>query len=256
MTGLWARRGKLNLNSPVSAPPSTVEEVVTPAAQPSTTETPNITPQPLVQSDPVETSAAPNGKRKVRSSRNAEGSSNKRTKIASSSGSQPSKDHTPPTARLADLGGVEACVEKMLEFVAMPLLHPEVYIHTGVQPPRGVLLHGPPGCGKTLLANAIAGVSEYLNLLVLLTMLQELGVPFISISAPSIVSGMSGESEKTLRDTFEEAKKASPCLLFIDEIDAITPKREGAQREMERRIVAQFLTCMDGRRPPSLCEHQ
>lgn len=77
-------------------------------------------------------------------------------------------------------------------------------------------------------------------------------MPFISISAPSIVSGMSGESEKTLRDTFEEAKKASPCLLFIDEIDAITPKRESAQREMERRIVAQFLTCMDGEKHPSL----
>jgi ribosome biogenesis ATPase len=95
--------------------------------------------------------------------------------------------------------------------------------------------------------------------------MQELGVPFISISAPSIVSGMSGESEKTLRDTFDEAKvgppprntifyllltlshqRVAPCLLFIDEIDAITPKRESAQREMERRIVAQFLTCMDG----------
>ena len=76
--------------------------------------------------------------------------------------------------------------------------------------------------------------------------MQELGVPFINISAPSVVSGMSGESEKTLRDTFEEAKRVAPCLLFIDEIDAITPKRESAQREMERRIVAQFLTCMDG----------
>lgn len=71
-------------------------------------------------------------------------------------------------------------------------------------------------------------------------------MPFINISAPSVVSGMSGESEKTLRDTFEEAKRVAPCLLFIDEIDAITPKRESAQREMERRIVAQFLTCMDG----------
>lgn len=79
-----------------------------------------------------------------------------------------------------------------------------------------------------------------------LTYYQELGVPFINISAPSVVSGMSGESEKTLRDTFEEAKRIAPCLLFIDEIDAITPKRESAQREMERRIVAQFLTCMDG----------
>ncbi|KAF8597286.1 AAA-domain-containing protein, partial [Ceratobasidium sp. AG-I] len=138
--------------------------------------------------------------------------------------------HEPPATRLADLGGVSQAVEKLLELVALPVCHPEVYLHTGVQPPRGVLLHGPPGCGKTMLANAIAG---------------ELGVPFISISAPSIVSGMSGESEKTLRDTFDEAKKNAPCLLFIDEIDAITPKRESAQREMERRIVAQFLTCMD-----------
>ncbi|CCO32222.1 putative AAA domain-containing protein C16E9,10c [Rhizoctonia solani AG-1 IB] len=138
--------------------------------------------------------------------------------------------HEPPTTRLSDLGGVTEAVEKLLELVALPVCHPEVYLHTGVQPPRGVLLHGPPGCGKTMLANAIAG---------------ELGVPFISVSAPSIVSGMSGESEKTLRDTFDEAKKNAPCLLFIDEIDAITPKRESAQREMERRIVAQFLTCMD-----------
>ncbi|TIB04494.1 hypothetical protein E3P96_01597 [Wallemia ichthyophaga] len=144
--------------------------------------------------------------------------------------SQSSIDTTPPTARLTDLGGINECVERMLELVAMPLTHPEVYLHTGVQPPRGVLLHGPPGCGKTLLANAIAG---------------EMAVPFLSISAPSIVSGMSGESEKTIRDTFQEAASHAPCLLFIDEIDAITPKRENAQREMERRIVAQLLTCID-----------
>lgn len=112
----------------------------------------------------------------------------------------------------------------------MPLAHPEVYLHTGVQPPRGVLLHGPPGCGKTRLAHAIAG---------------ELSIPFFNISAPSIVSGMSGESEKKIREVFEEARDNAPCLLFIDEIDAITPKRETAQREMERRIVAQLLTCLD-----------
>ncbi|CAO3621780.1 unnamed protein product [Cunninghamella blakesleeana] len=135
-----------------------------------------------------------------------------------------------PTSKLSDLGGIDQCIEEIMELIAMPLAHPEVYIHTGVQPPRGVLLHGPPGCGKTRLAHAIAG---------------ELQVPFINISAPSIVSGMSGESEKKIRDVFEDAKSNAPCLLFIDEIDAITPKRETAQREMERRIVAQLLTCMD-----------
>ncbi|KAK9760047.1 Ribosome biogenesis ATPase rix7 [Basidiobolus ranarum] len=135
-----------------------------------------------------------------------------------------------PTTRLSDLGGVEVCIEEILELIAMPLTHPEVYLHTGVQPPRGILLHGPPGCGKTLLANAIAG---------------ELGVPFLSISAPSVVSGMSGESEKKIREIFQEASEMAPCLMFIDEIDAITPKRETAQREMERRIVAQLLTSMD-----------
>ena len=81
-----------------------------------------------------------------------------------------------------------------------------------------------------MIANAIAG---------------EIGLPFISVSAPSIVSGMSGESEKQLRDLFDEAREKAPCILFLDEIDAITPKRESAQREMERRIVAQMLTCMD-----------
>ncbi|KAJ2540272.1 Ribosome biogenesis ATPase rix7 [Coemansia sp. RSA 1853] len=138
--------------------------------------------------------------------------------------------HEAPTTRLSDLGGVDACIEEIQELIVMPLTHPEIYTHMGVVPPRGVLLHGPPGCGKTLLANAIAG---------------EVGVPFLQISAPSVVSGMSGESEKKLREVFEEARELAPCLLFIDEIDAITPKRENAQREMERRIVAQMLTCID-----------
>ncbi|KAI9209680.1 ribosome biogenesis ATPase RIX7 [Polychytrium aggregatum] len=135
-----------------------------------------------------------------------------------------------PTKRLSDLGGIDHCIEEVLQLIGMPLKHPEIYLHLGIQPPRGILLHGPPGCGKTLLANAIAG---------------EAAVPFVSISAPSVVSGMSGESEKKIREVFEEAKELAPCLLFIDEIDAITPKRETAQREMERRIVAQLLTCMD-----------
>ncbi|OSX59095.1 hypothetical protein POSPLADRAFT_1184796 [Postia placenta MAD-698-R-SB12] len=241
MQGLWSthRRSKINLNAPISAsapglPPSIpMTDPVEPNAlvEQQEPEASNSATAPQAQDiDPpvsdVRTSTT-SGKRRLR--RQAGEESNKRAKLSNASGST-AKDYSPPTMRLSDLGGVDACIEKMLELVAMPLCHPEIYIHTGVQPPRGVLLHGPPGCGKTLLAHAIAG---------------ELGVPFISISAPSVVSGMSGESEKTLRDTFEEAKRVAPCLLFIDEIDAITPKRESAQREMERRIVAQFLTCMD-----------
>lgn len=140
-------------------------------------------------------------------------------------------DRSPPTdISLANLGGVDAVIEELNELVAMPMLYPETYIRTGIQPPRGVLLHGPPGCGKTMIANAFAA---------------EIGVSFIPLSAPSLVAGMSGESEKKIRDIFDEAKKMAPCLVFIDEIDVIMGKRESAQREMEKRIVAQMLTCMD-----------
>ncbi|MCJ1390435.1 hypothetical protein MMC18_003294 [Xylographa bjoerkii] len=140
-------------------------------------------------------------------------------------------DRSPPThVSLADLGGVDSVIQQLEDLIVLPLLQPQIYTTSRIQPPRGILLHGPPGCGKTMIANAFAA---------------ELGVPFIALSAPSIVSGMSGESEKALREHFEEAKKMAPCLIFIDEIDAITPKRESAQREMEKRIVAQLLTCMD-----------
>ncbi|KAL1964315.1 hypothetical protein VTN77DRAFT_7135 [Rasamsonia byssochlamydoides] len=140
-------------------------------------------------------------------------------------------DRSPPThVSLADLGGVDDVLQELGDLLILPMTRPQIFSSSKVQPPRGVLLHGPPGCGKTMIANAFAA---------------DLGVPFISISAPSIVSGMSGESEKALREHFEEAKKLAPCLVFIDEIDAITPKRESAQREMEKRIVAQLLTCMD-----------
>lgn len=143
----------------------------------------------------------------------------------------PEIDRSPPThVTLADLGGVDSIIQQLEDLIVLPLLQPSIYSTSKIQPPRGILLHGPPGCGKTMIANAFAA---------------ELGVSFIALSAPSIVSGMSGESEKALRDHFEEAKKMAPCLVFIDEIDAITPKRESAQREMEKRIVAQLLTCMD-----------
>ncbi|KAI8101215.1 hypothetical protein M9435_001323 [Picochlorum sp. BPE23] len=129
-----------------------------------------------------------------------------------------------------DLGGIDDVLQDVKELIEYPLKHPEVYSWLGVYPPRGVLLHGPPGCGKTALANAIAN---------------ECKVPFLRISAPEVVSGMSGESEAKVRGLFQEAASVAPCIVFIDEIDAIAPKRETAQREMERRIVAQLLTCMD-----------
>lgn len=108
--------------------------------------------------------------------------------------------------------------------------HPEVFNALGITPPRGFLLHGPPGCGKSLFAHAIAG---------------ELDVPIINVASTEMVSGISGESEGKIRDVFKRACSHSPCVLFLDEIDAITPKRETASREMERRIVAQLLSCLD-----------
>lgn len=137
----------------------------------------------------------------------------------------------PPQTNLASLGGMDDVTNQLMETVGLPILHPEIYQRTGVQPPRGVLLYGPPGCGKTLVAHALAG---------------ELQVPFFNVLAPLIVLGMLGELEKKLRELFDEAKAVAPCLIFMDEIDSITPKRDGgAQREMERRIVAQLLTLMD-----------
>ena len=170
MQNLWTnhRRSKVNLNSS-STPgtPSAPSPAGTPAQEstpvlateePATAEA-TLTTDPTQPGVPEESSGSrppvSSGKRKVRSSRTADEGYTKRARTG---GDAIAKDHTPPSTRLSDLGGVSACVEKMLELVAMPLCHPEVYLHTGIRPPRGVLLHGPPGCGKTLLANAIAGV--------------------------------------------------------------------------------------------------
>ncbi|GMH42226.1 hypothetical protein BSKO_10145 [Bryopsis sp. KO-2023] len=136
----------------------------------------------------------------------------------------------PKPVRYSDLGGIEDVLQDIKELIEYPLGHPEVYTWLGVEPPRGMLLHGPPGCGKTALANAIAN---------------ECNVPFFRVSAPEIVSGMSGESEAKIRNLFRDAAASAPSIIFIDEIDSIAQKRENAQREMERRIVAQLLTCMD-----------
>lgn len=133
------------------------------------------------------------------------------------------------SVKFEDVGGNDTTLKEVCKML-IHMRHPEVYQHLGVIPPRGVLLHGPPGCGKTLLAHAIAG---------------ELDLPILKVAATEIVSGVSGESEQKLRELFEQAVSNSPCILFIDEIDAITPKREVASKDMERRIVAQLLTCMD-----------
>eukprot|EP00922_Rhytidocystis_sp_ex-Travisia-forbesii_P041135 GHVS01061388.1.p1 GENE.GHVS01061388.1~~GHVS01061388.1.p1 ORF type:complete len:768 (+),score=141.93 GHVS01061388.1:108-2306(+) len=135
------------------------------------------------------------------------------------------------TGGLSSLGGIDSICEAIQQLVIRPLHHPEVFNYLGVDPPRGVLLHGPPGSGKTTLAHAIAA---------------EAGRPFFSVAATELVSGMSGESEALLRALFQAAKAAAPSVVFIDEIDAISPKRDTAAREMERRIVAQLGASMDG----------
>ena len=137
---------------------------------------------------------------------------------------------TPRDVRLEDLGGIEESLTAIRELILCPLTHPELYGWLGVDPPRGVLLHGPPGCGKTTLAHAIA---------------REAGVPFFSIAATEIVAGVSGESEAKIRQLFAAAAQAAPSIVFIDEIDAIVPKRDSAARQMESRIVAQLLASMD-----------
>lgn len=142
---------------------------------------------------------------------------------------RPSHD-APRDLSIADIGGMGPVIARMEHLVARPLLFPSKFQAMGVKVPKGILLHGPPGCGKTMISRACAS---------------EMALPFVEILGPSIVSGMSGESEKAIRDRFEEAKKLAPCLVFMDEIDAIAPKRESSQSQMEKRIVAQLLVCMD-----------
>ena len=136
-----------------------------------------------------------------------------------------------PRTTYEDIGGLHEEIQRIREMVELPLRHPELFQRLGIEPPKGVLLHGPPGCGKTLLARAVASESE---------------ANFFSINGPEVMSKFYGESEARLREMFQQAQKNSPSIIFIDELDAIAPKREEVTGEVERRVVAQLLALMDG----------
>ncbi len=136
-----------------------------------------------------------------------------------------------PQITYEDIGGLTDEVKKVREMVELPLKRPEIFSRLGIEPPKGVLLYGPPGTGKTLLAKAVANESE---------------AHFILLNGPEIMSKFYGESEKKIREIFDEAEKNAPAIIFIDEIDSLAPKREDTGGEVERRVVSQLLTMMDG----------
>jgi transitional endoplasmic reticulum ATPase len=136
-----------------------------------------------------------------------------------------------PQVTYEDIGGLKEEIQKVREMIELPLRHPEIFEKLGIEAPKGVLLYGPPGTGKTLLAKAVAN---------------ETNAHFISISGPEIMSKFYGESEARLRELFKEAKEKAPSIMFVDEIDSIAPKREEVTGEVERRVVSQLLSLMDG----------
>ena len=136
-----------------------------------------------------------------------------------------------PQVTYEDIGGLTDEIKKVREMIELPLRHPEIFEKLGIEAPKGVLLYGPPGTGKTLLAKAVANESQ---------------AHFISISGPEIMSKFYGESEARLREIFKEAREKSPSIIFVDEIDSIAPKREEVTGEVERRVVSQMLSLMDG----------
>jgi len=136
-----------------------------------------------------------------------------------------------PDVAYEDIGGLREEIKKVREMVELPLKHPEIFEKLGIDAPKGVLLYGPPGTGKTLLAKAVANESD---------------ANFIVLNGPEVMSKFYGESEKKIRDIFEDAEKNAPTIIFFDEIDAIAPKREEVQGEVERRVVSQLLSMMDG----------
>jgi transitional endoplasmic reticulum ATPase len=136
-----------------------------------------------------------------------------------------------PRVSYEDIGGLKEELERVKEMIQLPIKHPKIFQRLGIDPPKGVLLHGPPGTGKTLIAKAVANES---------------GASFYTINGPEIMSKFYGQSEENLRKIFEEAEKNAPSIIFIDEIDAIAPKRSEVHGEVERRVVSQLLTLMDG----------
>ncbi|MFD1687348.1 CDC48 family AAA ATPase [Halobellus litoreus] len=136
-----------------------------------------------------------------------------------------------PSVTYEDIGGLDRELEQVREMIELPMRHPELFQRLGIEPPKGVLLHGPPGTGKTLIAKAVAN---------------EIDASFHTISGPEIMSKYYGESEEQLREIFEEAEEAAPAIVFVDEIDSIAPKRGEAGGDVERRVVAQLLSLMDG----------
>jgi len=136
-----------------------------------------------------------------------------------------------PRTTYEDIGGLHEEIQRIREMVELPMRHPELFQRLGIRPPQGVLLHGPPGCGKTLLARAVANESE---------------ANFFPVNGPEIMNKFYGGSEQNVRDIFQQAQKNLPSIIFIDELDAIAPKREEVTGEVERRVVAQLLASMDG----------
>ena len=146
--------------------------------------------------------------------------------------SEPSPDKKSiPLVTYEDIGGLHGEIQRIREMVGLPLRHPELFQRLGIEPPKGIFLYGPPGCGKTLVAKAVASESD---------------ANFYVISGPEIMSKFYGESEARLREIFQKAQESAPSIIFIDEMDSIAPKREEVTGEVERRVVAQLLSLMDG----------
>lgn len=146
-------------------------------------------------------------------------------------GEAEAKDRKPAGVSYEDVGGLHREVQRVREMIELPLRYPQLFERLGIDAPKGLLLHGPPGTGKTLLARAVA---------------HETDASFISVSGPEVIHKFYGESEAKLRGIFEQARKNAPCIIFLDELDAIAPRRETVQGEVEKRVVAQLLALMDG----------